>query len=126
MRRAERLPTILLVDDHVDTLTTMAKLLRKLGHTVTTATCVREALDLAEKEHFDVLVSDLGLPDGSGLDIIRGIKKLYSLHAIALSGYGTEEDIRNSREAGFEEHMIKPISFDTLRETIQRLGSRVA
>jgi len=111
---------ILLVDDHVDTLQTLTKLLRRLGYTVATATSVRTALDLAAKESFDLLISDLGLPDGSGLDITRQVRKLYALHGIALSGYGTEEDIRQSQDAGFAEHLIKPVSFAALREAIQQ------
>ena len=124
--RAEQFLKILLVDDHVDTLQTMAKLLRRVGHAVTTATCVRNALDRAAKERFHLFISDLGLPDGSGLDIIRQVRKLYDLSGIALSGYGTEEDIHQSREAGFEEHIIKPVSFDALQASIQRVVSKGA
>lgn len=73
-----------------------------------------------------MLISDLGLPDGSGLDIMRRVKALYALHGIALSGFGTEEDIRRSLEAGFEEHLIKPVSVNILREAIQRVVSNAA
>jgi PAS domain S-box-containing protein len=112
---------ILLVDDHPDTLSTLAKLLRRWGYAVQTATCVREALERAAKEPFDLIISDLGLPDGSGLDIMREVSRAYGLRGIALSGYGTEEDIRASEAAGFEEHMTKPISFDALRASIGRV-----
>ena len=124
--RPEKSLKILLVDDHIDTLQAMSKLLRRLGYTVTTATCVRDAVNLAANERFELIISDLGLPDGRGLDLMRQVRRLYSLHGIALSGYGTEEDIRQSLEAGFEEHVIKPASFDTLRETIKRVVSHTA
>ena len=97
----ERSPKILLVEDHVDTLLTMARLLRKFGYPVVTAVSVQTALDLAAGEPFDLLISDLELPDGSGLEIMRYVKERSGMRGIALSGYGTDEDIRQSREAGF-------------------------
>jgi len=112
---------ILLVDDHADTLQTMARLLRRWGYDVATASTVQGALDLAASEPFDLLISDLGLPDGSGLDIMQQVRERYGFGGIALSGYGTEADIRRSRDAGFAEHLIKPVSFDVLRATIQKI-----
>jgi len=113
---------ILLVEDHVDSLETMAKLLRRQGYEVLTAGNVREALETAAKEPLDLLVSDLGLPDGSGLDIMRELKLQYGLHGIALSGFGTDEDIRRSREAGFDEHLVKPLKFQAVRDSIRRIS----
>jgi CheY-like chemotaxis protein len=112
---------ILLVDDHPDTLRIMARLLQKWGYRVTTADCVAKALEQAASDNFDLLVSDLGLPDGSGLDIIRELKGRYGLRGIALSGYGTDDDLRESRLAGFEEHLIKPVSVDVLRTSVARV-----
>ena len=112
---------ILLVDDHEDTLNILARLLRRWGYGVTTASSVQSALERASEQHFDLLVSDLGLPDGSGTDIVQALKAHYSLPAIALSGYGTDEDIRASLEAGFIEHLTKPVSFPALRQAVQRL-----
>ncbi|XHR29701.1 MAG: ATP-binding protein [Chthoniobacteraceae bacterium] len=117
----ERVLSILLVEDHADTLATLARLLVRLGYNVTTATNIKTALDLAMKDHFDLLISDLGLPDGNGLDLIREIRKLHDLRGIALSGYGTEEDVRQSRDAGFDRHLTKPIRFETLRESIKQV-----
>jgi len=122
----ERPLKILLVDDHPDTLLTMSKLLRRWGYVVATADCVRAALELADKEPFDLLVSDLGLPDGNGMDIMRELKRRYTMSGIALSGYGTEEDIRQSREAGFAEHLTKPVSFQDLRQAIGRIAASKA
>ena len=112
---------ILLVEDHEDTLEILARLLRRWGYGVTTASSVQSALERASEQHFDLLVSDLGLPDGSGYDVMRALKERYKLPAVALSGYGTDEDIRTSLDAGFTEHLTKPVSFQMLRTVVQRL-----
>lgn len=114
---------ILLVDDNEDTLRLMARLLKNFGYSVKTATGVKDALALAETEEFSILVSDIGLPDGSGWDIMRQLRRKQAVRGIALSGYGMEEDLRKSREAGFEHHLVKPISFDILQSAIQRVVS---
>lgn len=111
----DQMQRILLVDDHADTLQTMSKLLQRWGYFVTTADSVQSALDVASTEPFDLLISDIGLPDGSGWDIMRQVKKLYGMSGIAFSGFGTDADLGKSRESGFEEHLVKPISFQTLR-----------
>jgi CheY-like chemotaxis protein len=113
---------ILLVEDHEDTLRVMARMLRKFGHNVKTAATVKSALDLSEGEQFDLLVSDIGLPDGSGLDIMRQLKAQKRLRGIALSGFGQDEDFRRSREAGFEQHLTKPVNFQQLQQVIQRVA----
>lgn len=112
---------ILLVDDHVDTLQILERLLRKLGYAVETAVSVQSALELAGQNKFDVLISDLGLPDGSGREIMKHVKQRYGLRGIALSGFSTEEDVRASREAGFDEHFVKPVSFSAMNATVQRI-----
>ena len=111
---------ILLVDDHEDTLQILARLLRRWGYGVTIARSVQSALDRASEQHFDLLLSDLGLPDGSGSDVMRALKERYNLPAIALSGYGTDEDVRTSLDAGFAEHLTKPVSFQALRMALRR------
>jgi PAS domain S-box-containing protein len=113
---------ILLVEDNEDTLRVMAKMLRNFGYAVKTATGVKAALELAEKEEFNLLVSDIGLPDGSGWDIMRQLRAKQTVRGIALSGYGMDEDLRKSREAGFEHHLVKPISFDMLQNVIERVA----
>ena len=113
---------ILLVDDNSDTLRILSKLLQKWGYIVTTADCVQSALDQTKKRPFDLLVSDLGLPDGSGLDIMKSVKKLYGLRGLAISGFGTEDDIRQSRSAGFEEHLVKPVNFQVLQRAIEQIA----
>jgi signal transduction histidine kinase len=111
---------LLLVEDHADTAEAMANLLRALGHEVTVAGSVGSALSAAEAQggRFDLVVSDLGLPDGSGLDLMRELAGRYGLKGIALSGYGMEEDVQRSREAGFSKHMTKPVDLQALKAAI--------
>ena len=111
---------LLLVEDHVDTAEAMADLLRALGHEVTVAGSVGTALGAAEavEGRFDLVVSDLGLPDGSGLDLMRELSGRYGLKGIALSGYGMEEDVLRSRDAGFLKHLTKPVDLQALKAAI--------
>ena len=114
--------TILLVEDEPSTLRLMARLLRGLGHEVVAAGTVAAALEAARSRPFDLIVSDIGLPDGTGLDLIRrAVALLGPVPAIALTGYGMEEDVRRSREAGFHSHLTKPIDFAKLEMMIRRL-----
>ncbi|MEI8233784.1 MAG: ATP-binding protein [Verrucomicrobiota bacterium] len=119
--RSEKLPRILLVEDDRDTLQVLSKLLQRHGYKVTAADSVRKGLELSARGGFDLIISDLGLPDGSGLDLMRQVKALYGLPGIALSGYGTDDDLRRSRAAGFDQHIIKPVHFQALRTAIQRI-----
>jgi len=119
----ERPLKILLVEDHPDTLQVLVKLLKKWGHTVTTAASFRKAQELvAGQQKFDLLISDLGLPDGSGLDIMRQVKERSGIPGIALSGFGAEEDIRQSTAAGFEGHLVKPVNIADLRKAIRQFA----
>jgi two-component system, chemotaxis family, CheB/CheR fusion protein len=111
---------ILVVEDHDDTRTVMARLLKNLGHHVTVAANVREALESAEAAKFDLLISDIGLPDGSGLDVMRKLKSKVS-RGIAISGFGQEDDVRRSSEAGFALHITKPVNFDMLKEILKNI-----
>lgn len=117
---------ILLVEDHPDTLKILSRLLKKWGYEVIEAASVQDATKKAEKQSCDILVSDLGLPDGSGLDLMRYLKPRFGIRGIALSGYGTEDDIQQSREAGFEVHLIKPVGFELLRKTLQQVVAGIA
>jgi two-component system, chemotaxis family, CheB/CheR fusion protein len=113
---------ILIVEDHPETARLMSRLLRLRGHEVSTADSVASARELISEEMFDVLVSDVGLPDGNGTELMQHALALgRNLKGIALSGYGMEDDIRRSREAGFSEHLVKPVDLDVLTRTIDRL-----
>jgi CheY-like chemotaxis protein len=114
---------VLLVEDHEPTLNVMTRLLRGLGHRVTGSTSVSAATATARQEGFDLIICDIGLPDGSGLDVMRQLRDRYAGRAIALTGYGMESDVAASREAGFAEHLTKPVDVAALRETIRRVSA---
>ena len=108
---------ILLVDDHIDTCTVMGKLLAARGHTVTVAHDMKSALERIEAGGFDVLISDVGLPDGTGTELISKSKN--RLVGIAMSGFGTDADARRSLQAGFSQHLIKPVTMEKLDAALQ-------
>ena len=125
-RFAERQPMrILLVEDHEDTNRSLTSLLRRRGYHVRSALTFQSALELSAKEEFDVLISDLGLPDGSGIDLIQKLVSKPPL-GIALTGFGMEQDIRKSREAGFHHHLVKPIDLNKLDSLIQEGAASLA
>jgi len=112
---------ILLVEDHCDTRLLLARLLKRFGYEVDMAEDARTALDLAGTADFDILISDIGLPDGNGLQLVQSIHERQPIPAIAVSGYGAESDRQQSRDAGYSEHLVKPIDSKRLVETIERL-----
>ena len=105
---------VLLVEDHVDTLRVLSSILTKDGFSVRTAASVADARRLLDCESFDVLVTDIGLPDGSGYQLMRAARESQRLRGIAISGFGMEEDVQRSMEAGFEYHLIKPVDAQQL------------
>jgi CheY-like chemotaxis protein len=117
---------ILVVEDHDDTLRSMKLLLTRLGYEVLVAENMTEALRIARQQHFDILLSDIGLPDGSGLELLRRIRSIREVPALALSGFGMDEDIERSRDAGFSDHLTKPVSIDRLQAAIAQLDSENA
>ena len=118
---------VLLVEDHPDTAEAMADLLHATGRQVTVAHSVREALGVAEQSQgcFDLVLSDIGLPDGTGHDLMRELRHRYNLPGIALTGYGMEEDVERSRQAGFVRHLTKPIHLETLEAAIRQVTETV-
>lgn len=113
---------ILLVEDHADTARIMRRLLVLDGHTVQWAGNESAGLKLAAEHEFDLLLSDVGLPDGTGIDLMRTLRQKGStLPGIVLSGYGQEEDVARSREAGFATHLVKPVTLRALREAMAAL-----
>ncbi len=112
-------PRLLLVDDHADTLHALAALLRKAGYTVQTAENVLQAGPLLAQA--EVLISDIGLPDGSGCDLMRRFKELGGIPGIAITGFGQEEDIARSERAGFSKHLTKPVDIEVLKAALQEL-----
>jgi CheY-like chemotaxis protein/nitrogen-specific signal transduction histidine kinase len=114
---------LLLVEDDESTLRVMAKLLRDRQYKVTTANTIASALEIAAAQDFDLVISDIGLPDGNGLELMKKLKNQRIIKGIALSGFGMDEDIQKSQEAGFVAHLTKPIDFQKLEATIQRVSS---
>ncbi|HEY0368868.1 MAG TPA: PAS domain S-box protein [Chthoniobacterales bacterium] len=113
--------SILLVEDHDDTRRILARLLTHFGHHISVAIGVSEALKLFRAQHFDLVLSDIGLPDGSGYDVIAEAKKTRTVKGIALTGFGMSEDVRRSKEAGFDFHLTKPIDIAELRDVLRKI-----
>jgi CheY-like chemotaxis protein len=112
---------LLVVDDHEATSSVMARLLSARGYTVSVASSVKTALAVLDETPVDVLISDLGLPDGTGCELLEKVRERQHIPGIALSGYGTSADIQLSRKAGFRAHLTKPIDIDELDHQIQAL-----
>ena len=120
----QTLRRLLLVEDHADTAKLMARFLKlRLKADVTRAASVAEARRKFDADGpFDLIVSDIGLPDGTGTDFVGGLPPEARPPAIALSGYGTEADVQRSRDAGFADHLVKPVDLDKLEEAIRGLA----
>ncbi len=117
-----RMPkTILLVEDNPDSLRALSMSLSLLGYEVRSANSLRTALAVAEDGGFDLILSDLELGDGTGLELLRSMGPGRSVPAIALTGYGSEEDRRMCLEAGFETHLTKPVETRQLDEAIRSI-----
>ncbi len=113
---------VLLVDDHEDTCLGMKMLLERRGYSVQAVHSVAGALEVSGKEKFDLLISDLGLPDASGFELIKQLRaRGNTVPGIALSGFGMESDIERSREAGFTNHLIKPVNVERLDELLKQM-----
>lgn len=113
---------LLIVDDDADTRRILSRLLSKCGHEVQTVGCAQSALQLLGNGRFDSLISDIGLPDSSGYELVREAKQRQPLKGIALSGFGTDEDVQRSMEAGFDYHLTKPIKFQDLRSLLEKIS----
>jgi signal transduction histidine kinase len=114
---------VLLVDDHYDTCIGMKRMLERRGYEIAVAHSAEQAVEKVRTENFDLLISDIGLPDRSGYELMREVRLNKDLPGIALSGFGSEQDVNQAREAGFSEHLTKPINFERLEKTIQNLLS---
>jgi CheY-like chemotaxis protein len=112
---------VLVVEDHADTAEAMKLVLTRLGYRVRIGHSLAEGRTLA-LEPFDVLISDVQLPDGSGLDLMRELSAEHPVKGIAMSGFGTDTDVRRSREAGFHTHLVKPVDVHRVAEAIDALA----
>ena len=112
---------VLVVDDHQDTCIGMKRMLERRGYEITVAHSAAQAVEKVRTQDFDLLISDIGLPDRSGYELMRELRTSKALPGIALSGFGTEQDVIEARAAGFSKHLTKPINFERLEEAIASL-----
>jgi len=112
---------ILLVDDHQDTCVALERLLVRRGHLVAAAHNVRSAMEAAAHNSFDLLISDIALPDGSGTELMSYLHAMARIPGIAISGFGMNGDVQKSLEAGFVEHLVKPVKMENLEAAIDRV-----
>jgi PAS domain S-box-containing protein len=112
---------ILLVEDHEPTRTALTHLLARRRYEVTSTASLAEARAVAGKQNFNILISDIGLPDGSGYDLMTEFRECYGLKGIALTGYGMEQDVARSRESGFVAHLTKPVKMESLDNALSSI-----
>jgi len=123
-RSAKRL-RILLVEDHQDTRRTLSRLLTHFGHQITVAGDRRSALHIMASQNFNLILCDIGLPDGSGYEVISEAKRQHPVKAAAITGFGTEADLRRSTEAGFDFHLVKPVDLGELQDVLDEVGAEL-
>ncbi|MFY9983970.1 MAG: CHASE3 domain-containing protein [Chthoniobacterales bacterium] len=109
---------VLLIEDHEDTAIIMARMLEDMGHNIVPASSVASAVDILTREKFDLIISDIGLPDGNGVSLIHAVRTFCDAPAIALTGYGMREDVERCLNAGFNKHVTKPVTFEVLKQII--------
>jgi CheY-like chemotaxis protein len=112
---------ILLVEDHADSAVAVTRLLMRLGHEVHVAETYAAAMEAAQSTRFDLLLCDIGLPDGDGCDLLAEVRSMYPISAIALTGYGMSGDVARCQDAGFAEHLLKPVDARLLAGSIDRV-----
>ena len=119
---------IFVVENHPDTLLYLQMYLEGFGHTVLSARSVQEALEILPGSHCDVLISDIGLPDGNGWELLRTLveKGQAPAYAIAMSGFGMNADHKRSEEAGFRHHLLKPFRPDEFDALLTEATSELA
>jgi CheY-like chemotaxis protein len=113
---------IFVVENHADTLEVLQRYLERQGHTVTTATTKSEALEAAHECACDVLISDIGLSDGDGWELLREARFPHPVFAISMSGNGMNKDAQKSVSAGFRCHMRKPFDLELLDQLLEEAG----
>ena len=130
---ARRSMRVLVVEDHPDTAEQFARLLRRAGHEVVCAASINEAQTCAlvtpgqnRACAFDILISDLDLPDGSGLELMRNLAQRYPIRGIAISGHGMKEDVDGSMQAGFSYHITKPVNWAELKAVIDKISDEIS
>ncbi len=113
--------TILVVEDHADSAFFIKRMLEIAGYRTLVAETIASAIEVFRGEPVDAIVSDLGLPDGRGTELIREVLRIRPVPAIALSGYGMESDIKESLDAGFTRHLTKPVDMEKLEKALSSI-----
>jgi CheY-like chemotaxis protein len=116
---------VFLVENHLDSLHALRGYLEQMGHTVLFATTMSETLAAFPGADCHVLISDIGLPDGSGWELMERLAPSRSVFTIAMSGYGMPEDIERSRRAGFRHHLVKPTDPDQLDTLLAQAAAEI-
>lgn len=124
--KVERACRLLVAEDDKHTLAVLSRLLRQRGHNVQTAHTMEAALALAANHRFDLVISDLGLPDGHGTELMMKLARDYGLRGVELSGYGMEQDLAKTTQAGFIAHLIKPVQFEQFSRGIRLAADEAA
>ena len=114
---------ILIVEDHTDTLQALSRLLSHFGYKISVADRAQNALNIIDSKQFDVVLCDIALPDGSGYDVIAEAKRKGSIKGVAITGFGTREDIERGKKAGFDFHLTKPVDFHELRAVLGQIAA---
>jgi signal transduction histidine kinase len=114
---------ILLVEDHAATCEALQHLLVRRNYDVVSASCLTDARAIAAREDFDILISDIGLPDGSGCDLMSELRDRTGVVGVALTGYGMEDDVSRCLAAGFKSHLTKPVSAQELDRVVRMVLS---
>jgi CheY-like chemotaxis protein len=119
---------ILVVEDHADSADLLARVLRGTGHEVRIAGTVADTLRLCDESGFDLLIADIGLPDGDGRALLRDLRQRGRrvIRAIATSGFVTPDDEARSRAAGFEAHLTKPLDVAALTRAVAAITAGTA
>jgi CheY-like chemotaxis protein len=118
---------VLLVEDHEPTRLALAQLLVRRRYRVTPAASCAKARSLMEKnKDFHLLISDIGLPDGSGCDLMNEFREKFDAKGIALTGHDTEQDITQSQASGFTTHLTKPVSIESLENALAVVLTKTA
>jgi CheY-like chemotaxis protein len=113
---------LLVVEDHIDSAELLAELLEHSGHSVRVATTVSDAIALASEEPFDIVLSDVGLPDATGYELMEQLRDRFAMKGIAMTGSGRQQDVDAGRAAGFSVHLTKPVSLSRLQQAIDEVA----
>jgi two-component system CheB/CheR fusion protein len=124
--RAEEKPCkVLVVEDHGDSANLLSRVVWSFGFDVAVAEGHWAGLQAARADRYDVLVCDVGLPDGDGCELLREVKAMYDIRGVAVTGHGYPDDRRRCADAGFEAFLLKPISIGDLETAIRRVTAEL-